>query len=449
MKMDSIGVEWVDSEEWAAIELALAAAKTQENQSSCANACSLPTDSEDYQIWTLKNLPHGEASAPDIRLESKEIGAVCCIDGTHNHVDGKKYLIGGQGCVTENKICLEGLNAEKSFSTIEDPQNFAVISEEHIVMPARQDQSFMKLQETLPANAIGNENTDASVHQKLENEEPFAVDDTGISKTGKEQLNEEHATKRCKQQLTWIPLPKQSTPLPWRMSPSRCREQTKCKLPFLQFKGKVVYSTTMEEVDAAAQQLQCILSSKRKDTQDAIALGFDTEWKVVYNRREPPRKVATIQLCVDGDRSDVMQIIYSGIPTSLQKLLEDSSTCKVGLGAHGDAAKLYRDYNIIVNGVKDLSVLANQRQMCYYKQWSLSSLAQELTGKQVSKDPKIRCGDWEALPLSHQQLHYAATDAFASLLLYQVLMSFPDPVLEDEINLEPVSTGYKNSTEKI
>ncbi|RVW23822.1 Werner Syndrome-like exonuclease [Vitis vinifera] len=42
------------------------------------------------------------------------------------------------------------------------------------------------------------------------------------------------------------------------------------------------------------------------------------------------------------------------------------------------------------------------------------------------KPNKIRLGNWEADVLSKAQLEYAATDAFASWYLYEVLKSFPD-----------------------
>jgi len=97
----------------------------------------------------------------------------------------------------------------------------------------------------------------------------------------------------------------------------------------------------------------------------------------------------------------------------------------------------------------DLSILANTKLTSgphAVKQWSLSSLAQELTCKQVEKVQSIRTGDWEADPLSQLQLLYAATDAFASWHLYQVLKSFPDPVISslpeansDVSQCEPVS----------
>ena len=44
---------------------------------------------------------------------------------------------------------------------------------------------------------------------------------------------------------------------------------------------------------------------------------------------------------------------------------------------------------------------------------------------QLPKPKKIRLGNWEAKVLSKDQLHYAATDAFASWYLYEVVLSIP------------------------
>ena len=62
---------------------------------------------------------------------------------------------------------------------------------------------------------------------------------------------------------------------------------------------------------------------------------------------------------------------------------------QVGVCAHGDAAKLSSDYGVNVKGVKDLSGLANLKLRglnnvaTSTKSWSLSSLTEELLGKQV------------------------------------------------------------------
>lgn len=55
--------------------------------------------------------------------------------------------------------------------------------------------------------------------------------------------------------------------------------------------------------------------------------------------------------------------------------------------------------------------------------------------------PNIRCGDWEACPLSPPQLQYAATDAFASLYLYQVKIGYHlGSIQEEATSLSEIST---------
>ena len=49
-----------------------------------------------------------------------------------------------------------------------------------------------------------------------------------------------------------------------------------------------------------------------------------------------------------------------------------------------------------------------------------AALASEVLGKALPKDPELRLGDWETLPLSPQQQSYAAADAYASLRICQV-----------------------------
>jgi len=56
---------------------------------------------------------------------------------------------------------------------------------------------------------------------------------------------------------------------------------------------------------------------------------------------------------------------------------------QVGVGIDGDAVKMFHDHNVSIKSAKDLSSLANQRLGGVSKQWSLSSLVETLTSKQV------------------------------------------------------------------
>lgn len=60
--------------------------------------------------------------------------------------------------------------------------------------------------------------------------------------------------------------------------------------------------------------------------------------------------------------------------------------------------------------------------LCALKEHGDSSagLAEAALKVCIEKDQKLRTGNWEAWPLNAAQQQYAALDAYASLLLYQV-----------------------------
>ena len=152
-------------------------------------------------------------------------------------------------------------------------------------------------------------------------------------------------------------------------------------------------------------------------------------------------------------------------PPAPRPLLPAQEVLKVGVGSHGDAMKLRRDHGLELGGVVCLSDLANQRRLpaaaavcataaaaaaastCAAalggaggnndaeqpaqqqqaqqlqqlgQKWSLAGLVGRLLGLRLEKGQRVRCGDWERLHLSPEQRHYAATDAWASLRVYEV-----------------------------
>ncbi|XP_010274075.1 PREDICTED: Werner Syndrome-like exonuclease isoform X1 [Nelumbo nucifera] len=204
-----------------------------------------------------------------------------------------------------------------------------------------------------------------------------------------------------------------------------CQGNLKVRYPTINFGGEIVYSRTFHEVEKATMDLLKILDAKKK-SMDQITLGFDIEWRPTFRRGEAPGKAAVFQICGDTSRCDVMHIIHSGIPPILQSLLEDSTTIKVGVCIAGDATKVLKDYSVSVKALEDLSDLANLKLGGIPKKWSLRSLTEMVTCKHLEKRNKIRLGNWESDFLTREQLQYAATDAFVSWHLCQILRSFPD-----------------------
>uniref|UniRef100_A0A7N2R6G2 3'-5' exonuclease n=1 Tax=Quercus lobata TaxID=97700 RepID=A0A7N2R6G2_QUELO len=139
-----------------------------------------------------------------------------------------------------------------------------------------------------------------------------------------------------------------------------------------------------------------------------------------------PGKAAVMQICGDTSHCHVMHIFHSGIPKSLQLLLEDPTLLKVGAGIANDAVKVFKDYNVSIKAVEDLSYLAKQKLGGGPHQWGLGPLTKKLISKELRKPNKIKLGNWETNFLSKEQLDYAATDAFASWYLYQVLEGLPN-----------------------
>jgi hypothetical protein len=61
--------------------------------------------------------------------------------------------------------------------------------------------------------------------------------------------------------------------------------------------------------------------------------------------------------------------------------------------------------------------------ICSYLCWKRlewAGLAAAMLSAELRKDPGLRTSNWETWPLSLEQQQYAALDAYASLLLYQV-----------------------------
>ncbi|KAD5803698.1 hypothetical protein E3N88_15058 [Mikania micrantha] len=183
---------------------------------------------------------------------------------------------------------------------------------------------------------------------------------------------------------------------------SSCRVMPKMRFPAMNFKGHIVYSRTFSEVEKAADELLKFVESKNSDGNRAV-IGFDIEWRPTFKKGAGQSKAAVIQICADAAR------------------------CHAGVGIAGDARKVFNDYDVSVDALEDLSHLANKKLGGEPKLWGLSSLAEKLICKQqVLKPSKIRLGNWEANPLSAEQQKYAATDAFVSWHLFEVLNRLPE-----------------------
>ncbi|CAL5018471.1 unnamed protein product [Urochloa decumbens] len=221
-----------------------------------------------------------------------------------------------------------------------------------------------------------------------------------------------------------------STPS-WVLTPPSFQGNVRARHQPVSFRGKIVYCRTHSEVEKAARDILGRIESSK--APGPVSLGFDLEWKPFPRRGEPPCKVAVMQLCMEKTLCYVLHIAHSGVPDILKSLLEDNSSIKVGICIDNDARKMLNDYDVCVQPLMDLSILANIKLAGPPKRWSLASLTQMITCKELPKPSNIRMGNWEADVLTKQQLQYAATDAYISWYLYEALQVLPDYNAEAEI----------------
>ncbi|XP_062870374.1 bifunctional 3'-5' exonuclease/ATP-dependent helicase WRN isoform X2 [Trichomycterus rosablanca] len=184
-------------------------------------------------------------------------------------------------------------------------------------------------------------------------------------------------------------------------------------LPYLEFGGTVIYSQEKNDSSFLADDL-------RSSLVPGSAVGFDLEWPPSFTKGKT-KKVALVQLCASEERCYLFHISsMAGFPPALKIFLEDESIKKVGVGIEGDQWKLLSDYEIKLKNFIELSDLANEKLKCVEK-WSLDRLVKHLFKKQLCKDNDVRCSFWDNFRLTEEQNRYAATDAYAGLIIYQNL----------------------------
>lgn len=88
-----------------------------------------------------------------------------------------------------------------------------------------------------------------------------------------------------------------------------------------------------------------------------LVVGLDVEWRPSYSRYDVP-PVAVLQLCVCR-RCLVFQILHADyLPDALFDFFADDRFTFVGVGIHGDLAKLRAGYGLEVENAVDLRCLA-------------------------------------------------------------------------------------------
>lgn len=175
-------------------------------------------------------------------------------------------------------------------------------------------------------------------------------------------------------------------------------------LPRVLFEGRVFVVLTESEARKAVDYL---LSQP--------LLGLDTETRPTF-RKGPMHQVALLQVS-SHDVCFLFRLCRLGLSPSVKRLLEDTTVPKVGLSLTDDMHQLHRLGDFETGRFIDLQ---NHVREVGVEDMSLQKLYANFFGQKISKRQQLT--NWEADILTEPQKLYAATDAWACVMLYEELM---------------------------
>jgi ribonuclease D len=174
-------------------------------------------------------------------------------------------------------------------------------------------------------------------------------------------------------------------------------------LPRVLFEGRIFVVLSEDEAWKAVRYLL---------SQDI--LGVDTETRPNFHKG-PMHQVALLQVA-SHDVCFLFRMNYLGLSPSVQRLLEDKKVPKIGLSLTDDMHQLKRLGDFETGRFIDLQDCVREIGI---EDMSLQKLYANLFGQRISKREQL--SNWEADVLTEKQKLYAATDAWACIMLYEEL----------------------------
>lgn len=174
-------------------------------------------------------------------------------------------------------------------------------------------------------------------------------------------------------------------------------------LPRALFGGKIVVVVSEYEAEKAVDYL---LSQP--------ILGIDTETRPSFKKGSHYTvsllQVASHEVCF------LFRLNHTGFTPAIKRLVEDKTVMKVGLSLHDDIMSLHKLAEFEPGSFLDLQKHVNEIGV---EDLSLQKLYANLMGMKISKTQRLT--NWEADVLNEKQKLYAATDAWACIMLYEEL----------------------------
>lgn len=170
-------------------------------------------------------------------------------------------------------------------------------------------------------------------------------------------------------------------------------------LPQAEFKGRIV--VVDNDVDAEKAVAYLMMAS---------VLGIDTETRPVF-RKGKQNKVSLLQVST-YDTCFLFRLNIMGLTETIVRLLTNRKVPMVGLSLHDDILALHKRKDFPAGMFIDLQDIVGKIGI---KDLSLQKLYANIFGQKISKRQQL--SNWDAVVLSDKQRLYAATDAWACIML--------------------------------
>ena len=197
------------------------------------------------------------------------------------------------------------------------------------------------------------------------------------------------------------------------------------QLPRVTFPGRIIVVSTEKEAERAVEYLlSCSL------------LGLDTETKPSFKKGR--QNVVSLLQVSTQDTCFLFRLNLTGLTPALVRLLEDPYVLKVGLSLGDDVLSLHKRGEFKPGNFVDLQ---DHMRELGVDDLSLQKLYANIFSQRISKSQQL--SNWEKDILDEKQKLYAATDAWACVMLYQEYLrmkAMGDYVLIDNTPAEATET---------
>lgn len=175
------------------------------------------------------------------------------------------------------------------------------------------------------------------------------------------------------------------------------------ELPLVFFEGEIIVVDTEKKAKEAIKVLR-----KQK------IVGIDTETKPSFKKGQS-HKVALLQIAT-ADQCFLFRLNKIDFPETLAAFLSRKSIQKIGLALRDDFIGLNKHYNFKPENIIDLQTIVNNYGIL---EKGLQKIFAIVFNQKISKSQRL--SNWESEELTDKQQLYAATDAWAPLMIYQAL----------------------------